>query len=113
VLAALNRAFKMENQNFLYFTIWYGVYRRATRQLAVASGGHPSALLITPAQAEAPVITSLGTKGPAIGCFETAAFSAVVQSVAEGARSCCSAMAFMRFSNRMKRWELTRSSCRT
>jgi len=86
VLAALNRAFKMENQNFLYFTIWYGVYRRATRQLAVASGGHPSALLITPAQAEAPVITSLGTKGPAIGCFETAAFSAVVQSVAEGAR---------------------------
>jgi sigma-B regulation protein RsbU (phosphoserine phosphatase) len=86
VLAALNRAFWMENQNFLYFTLWYGVYRPATRQLGFASGGHPPALLITSARAKAPVITPLGTNGPAVGCLEEAAFSAAVQSVAEDAR---------------------------
>src|SRR6266446_6888286 len=86
VLAALNRAFRMENQNFLYFTVWYGVYRRATRQLAVASGGHPPALLITSAPAEAPLITPLGTKGPAVGCLEEARFTSALQPVLPGAR---------------------------
>ena len=46
VLAALNDAFPMEDHNNLYFTIWYGVYHTATRQLQYASGGHPPALLM-------------------------------------------------------------------
>jgi sigma-B regulation protein RsbU (phosphoserine phosphatase) len=86
VLAALNRAFRTENQDFLYFTLWYGVYRPATRQLSFASGGHPPALLVTSAGAEGPVITPVGTSGPAVGCFEDATFSEAVQSVAEGGR---------------------------
>ena len=32
VLAALNRAFQMDQQNGLYFTIWYGVYKKSTRR---------------------------------------------------------------------------------
>ena len=86
VLAALNRAFWMENQNSLYFTLWYGVYRPAKRQFGFASGGHPPALLVTTTQAKAPMITPLGTNGPAVGCLEDATFSAAVQPIAEGAR---------------------------
>ena len=47
VLAALNDAFHMEHHNNLYFTIWYGVFDRRTRQLRFASGGHPPAFLIS------------------------------------------------------------------
>lgn len=46
VLAALNDTFQMENQNDLYFTIWYGVFNRATGELKYASAGHPPALLV-------------------------------------------------------------------
>jgi len=46
VLAALNEAFAMERHNNMYFTIWYGVYQRSTRQLRYASGGHPPSLLL-------------------------------------------------------------------
>ncbi|MDD5191448.1 MAG: SpoIIE family protein phosphatase, partial [Dehalococcoidales bacterium] len=41
VMAALNRAFGMESQNNLYFTMWYGVVNKSTRQLHYSSGGHP------------------------------------------------------------------------
>jgi sigma-B regulation protein RsbU (phosphoserine phosphatase) len=47
VLASLNDAFQMQDHNDLYFTIWYGVYNRVTRELRYASGGHPPALLMT------------------------------------------------------------------
>lgn len=46
VLEALNDTFQMEEQNNMYFTIWYGVYDRAQRQLLYASGGHPPAVLL-------------------------------------------------------------------
>ncbi len=45
VLRALNRAFPMERQNRMYFTIWYGVYDIRSRTLSYASGGHPAAML--------------------------------------------------------------------
>ncbi|MHA7776864.1 PP2C family protein-serine/threonine phosphatase [Roseibium sp. M-1] len=46
VLAKLNNAFPMERQNNMFFTIWYGVYRRSTGLLAYASGGHPASILL-------------------------------------------------------------------
>ena len=46
VLTSLNDRFQMENQNGMYFTIWYGVYDRRTRVLTHASGGHPAALFL-------------------------------------------------------------------
>lgn len=46
VLTSLNGAFPMEDHNGLYFTIWYGVFNRTTRELRYASGGHPPALLL-------------------------------------------------------------------
>ena len=45
VLAGMNASFQMGKQNDLYFTLWYGVYNRQTRNLRHASAGHPPALL--------------------------------------------------------------------
>mgnify|MGYP001170129886 FL=1 len=45
VMIGLNSAFQMEQQNNLYFTIWYGVFRLSDRTLFYASAGHPPALL--------------------------------------------------------------------
>lgn len=81
VLAALNQAFTAENQNFFYFTIWYGVYRASTRDLRYAAGGHPPALLLSGESA-----TPLATEGPAIGCFDEAAFVNDQHTIAPGAR---------------------------
>ncbi|WP_017659604.1 PP2C family protein-serine/threonine phosphatase [Baaleninema simplex] len=50
VLYALNQAFQTTTSADFYegkyFTIWYGVYYRKTRQLVYASAGHPPALLL-------------------------------------------------------------------
>ena len=86
VLAALNRAFPMELQNELFFSMWYGLYRPATRELAFASGGHPPALLLLPQPGSQRVPVPLHTDGPVIGCLETARYSTVVHPAPPGAR---------------------------
>ena len=45
-LQALNAAFQMSRHDGMYFTVWYGVYDRRTRELAWAGGGHPPAFLL-------------------------------------------------------------------
>ncbi len=86
VLAALNRTFRMESQNNLFFTIWYGVYRPSARELAFASGGHPPALLLLAQAGSQPLPVPLRTEGPAVGCLEEARYSTAVQKVPAGAR---------------------------
>lgn len=46
VLFGINNAFPMEQQNNKFFTIWYGVYNKQTRELKYSSGGHPPSILI-------------------------------------------------------------------
>jgi sigma-B regulation protein RsbU (phosphoserine phosphatase) len=46
VLKALNKAFPGEENNHMFFTIWYGIYNKNTRELSYSSGGHPPALLL-------------------------------------------------------------------
>jgi sigma-B regulation protein RsbU (phosphoserine phosphatase) len=46
VLYGLNRTFQMTSRNDKYFTIWYGVFNRKTRQLVYSSAGHPPAILL-------------------------------------------------------------------
>ncbi len=48
VLGALNQNFQMENQNNMYFTIWYGVWTPGTGELRFACAGAPPALLFPP-----------------------------------------------------------------
>jgi sigma-B regulation protein RsbU (phosphoserine phosphatase) len=47
VLTSLNARFPMEKQNNMFFTIWYGVFNKSTRELKYARGGHPPAALFT------------------------------------------------------------------
>jgi sigma-B regulation protein RsbU (phosphoserine phosphatase) len=51
VLAGLNRAFPMEENNDKFFTIWYGVYDLGTRRLRYGSAAHPPALMFGGRQA--------------------------------------------------------------
>ncbi|MDB9525275.1 SpoIIE family protein phosphatase [Oscillatoria sp. CS-180] len=66
VLRALNDTFQMNDQNEKYFTIWYGVYNRANRQLMYASAGHPPAVLLSK-QGEKRSLQCLKTAGLPIG----------------------------------------------
>jgi sigma-B regulation protein RsbU (phosphoserine phosphatase) len=69
VLTALNRAFGMESQNNLYFTMWYGVADKTTRQLRYSSGGHPPAILVTGPDRAGAQVEKLKTPGPPVGTF--------------------------------------------
>lgn len=63
VLERLGATFKMEQHDNRYFTIWYGVYSKGTRQLTYAGGGHPPALLAS----DSAGIDRLASQGPPIG----------------------------------------------
>ena len=69
VLNALNRAFQMDQQNQLYFTIWYGVYNKADRTLSYGGGGHPPAILLTGNSAEESQLQLLEAQGPMVGAI--------------------------------------------
>jgi serine phosphatase RsbU (regulator of sigma subunit) len=53
VLKALNAMFPMEEHAGMYFTMWYGVYDRSSRQLRYASAGHHPVFLVPPERDEA------------------------------------------------------------
>jgi sigma-B regulation protein RsbU (phosphoserine phosphatase) len=69
VLFALNNAFQMDQQNGLYFTIWYGVFHKPTRRVDYSGGGHPPALLLGGADAASATLQILDSKGPMIGAI--------------------------------------------
>jgi len=75
VLRALNEAFQMDNHNDKYFTIWYGVYNRARRQLSYASAGHPPAVLLEEHPNNVIQVKQLRTSGFPIGMLPDARFS--------------------------------------
>lgn len=63
VMATLNRLFQMNENNPRFFTLWYGVYHRSTRQLIYTSAGHPPAILIRPEVSGHPHLITLGQQG--------------------------------------------------
>jgi sigma-B regulation protein RsbU (phosphoserine phosphatase) len=67
VLGALNIAFPGEENNDMFFTIWYGVYKKGTRELIYASGGHPPALLLDRTSEGGSKATPLRTPNYVIG----------------------------------------------
>lgn len=86
VLMGLNRTFRMDNQNNLFFSAWYGVYHRSKRELTYASGGHPPAILIGPPVQEPASIAALRTEAPAIGCLDEMVYRSAVHLVTLGSR---------------------------
>ena len=67
VLGSLNQAFQMEDQNGLYFTIWYGVYHRPTGTLRYASAGHPPPILVSGTREQRGKAESLEAVGCPVG----------------------------------------------
>ncbi|PPJ63830.1 PP2C family protein-serine/threonine phosphatase [Cuspidothrix issatschenkoi] len=74
VLAALNNTFQINYENDKYFTIWYGVYNRVTRQLIYASGGHPPAIMISGTTQTNTDVKRLKTPGMPVGMFPEAKY---------------------------------------
>jgi serine phosphatase RsbU (regulator of sigma subunit) len=64
VIRGLNRMFPMERHNNLFFTMWYGVYDIAERELTFATAGHHPAFLLAPGTAQT---VPLGTRNPSVG----------------------------------------------
>lgn len=90
VLATLNDTFPMENQNNMFFTIWYGVHDRRTGELRYSSGGHPPAILLGTDHERSPDDRAiparlLGNKGNvAIGTFPSLQFPEAITTVKPG-----------------------------
>lgn len=81
VLVALNDSFQMDQQNNLYFTMWYGVYRKSDRTLTYSSGGHPPALLIGNGE-----VQQLRTPGMIVGGMPDMTYTSDSVIVEPGAR---------------------------
>lgn len=86
VLTALNNSFQMDNQNGMYFTMWYGVYQKSTRRLCFASGGHPPALMLADAPGAPATVTELKTQNMIIGGMPDMTFVQDEQVIAPGNR---------------------------
>ena len=71
VLAALNRAFPMDQNNDKYFTIWYGVCHLPARRLTYASEGHHAAIVVDAGNQE----SFLQTHGPVVGAVPDSTYS--------------------------------------
>ena len=74
VLSALNAAFPGEENNDMFFTMWYGVYNRITRELTYASGGHPPALFFDNDKEGDTKVTLLRTANRALGAMPDASY---------------------------------------
>jgi len=82
VLTGLNETFQITERNDKYFTIWYGVYHKTTRQLTYASAGHPPGVLVTHKLDAA--VEKLKTPGLPIGMFPDPSYSQNQCIVAQG-----------------------------
>lgn len=85
VLKALNAAFPMEEQNNMYFTLWYGVYQKSTRTLRHCSGGHPPALLLVPQADGENSAEEIRAPGMILGIMASATYQAGVCKIPAGA----------------------------
>lgn len=80
VLSLLNRSFRVEDQNNMFFTIWYGVYDPAIRSLIYATAGTPPAILVRPDAS----LEELVSDGPLIGVDEGARFTEIEVTIEAG-----------------------------
>jgi hypothetical protein len=81
VLRAMNAVFQMDEQNGLFFSLWYGVYDLGSRALCYASAGHHPSYL-----AHDGALAPLATRAPAIGLSPAAKFTSATALVPAGAR---------------------------
>jgi sigma-B regulation protein RsbU (phosphoserine phosphatase) len=82
VLGALNASFRMEEQNYLFFTAWYGVWEPASRELRYSSAGSPPAILVRPDGSA----SSLMGSGTIVGVDPEAGYESRRADVPEGSK---------------------------
>lgn len=85
VLTSLNKVFQMKNHHNLFFSIWYGVYKIKTRELAFASAGHPPALLFNGSVTNESKYIELRTPNLVIGGRPGTSYHSRKVSIVEGA----------------------------
>ena len=83
VLAGLNRAFPMEENDNKFFTIWYGVFDATSRTLNYSSAGHPPALMFN---GHPRVHIKLGQPSLMIGASDEATFETRSEKIPSGSR---------------------------
>jgi len=81
IVATLNDSFSMDDHAQMCFTVWCGVYDRATRQLAYCSAGHPPALRQS---AGRPLFEHLHTPNMVAGVLEGYAYRSAAVEIAPG-----------------------------
>ncbi|MBI5818561.1 MAG: SpoIIE family protein phosphatase [Verrucomicrobia bacterium] len=81
VLSRLNEVFQMDRQNDMYFTIWYGVFNKARREIVHACGGHPPAILLTGDNRESATVVELKAPGTVIGMWRDVCYQQLTQPV--------------------------------
>lgn len=86
VLQSLNASFPMEQQNGMFFTIWYGVFNKRSRDLVYASGGHPPALLCAGPPHEGADIIQLHTPNLFIGGMSNLTFEKKIINIDSDSR---------------------------
>jgi phosphoserine phosphatase RsbU/P len=86
VLTSLNQVFQMDNQNGLYFTIWYGVYHRPTGTLRYASAGHPPPIVVSGARGQRGRAESLSAVGCPVGILPDFPYASTEYTLAAPAR---------------------------
>jgi serine phosphatase RsbU (regulator of sigma subunit) len=84
VLYSLNNAFHTDARRDRYFSIWYGVYDRTTRELVYASGGHPPAVLFN-GRIEEKQTLLLRTAGFVVGGIPNITYEQARQQIASPA----------------------------
>jgi sigma-B regulation protein RsbU (phosphoserine phosphatase) len=82
VIEMLNQQFESEAENFLFFTMLYGVINTEEKTLSFCQAGHPSPLYIK--AGEAP--TYLGKNGFPVGLFSMSTYDSVNFNYTEGDR---------------------------
>jgi sigma-B regulation protein RsbU (phosphoserine phosphatase) len=80
VLDRLNASFRMEEQNNLFFTAWYGIWDRKSRELTYASAGSPPAILVLPDGTS----EELSTGGIIVGVEADAHYDSARASIPKG-----------------------------
>jgi sigma-B regulation protein RsbU (phosphoserine phosphatase) len=84
VLLQLNATFPMEKHHNMFFTMWYGVYRRGAHTLSYTGGGHPPALLIPAENGSGAEIRKLECPGPPVGIVMDVSTETLKVEVAPG-----------------------------
>ena len=85
VVTRLNTAFRTQDHDGKFFTIWYGVYRASTRTLHWTGAGHPASVFFAdPRGAAEPALLASG--GPMPGVLHDLVYKTRTHEVPVGAR---------------------------